>query len=430
MESMALLAALVLVGLNGFFVATEFALVKVRPTRIDELVRKQKPAALLVRRILSNLDPYLSATQLGITLASLALGWIGEPAFAHMFSPVLAWAGITDPLWLHRITLTASFMVLTVLHIVMGELAPKSLAILRAESVALAGAYPMHVFYVLCFPAIWFLGNISRFFLRIVGIDPMQVHHDQHSEEEIKIILNQARSAGLLSAERGELLRKALTLPTRTAKHLMVPRSEVVLLDIHDTFEENLARAMESKHNHFPLCDRELDEVIGMVALVDVLYAANKGPVDIQTLAQPIGYIPEMMSAERLLLEFRTRHTAMAVVVDEYGGASGIVTPADVVAAVMGEVADAHQGDMVSLPGGMYDVDGAAPLDEVANRLGIVVQETDVRTVAGHLMSRLGRMPRPGDRVLTSGYTFTVTEVEGPRVRRVRIQRENTPANK
>jgi CBS domain containing-hemolysin-like protein len=423
MDMLALLAALGLVALNAFFVATEFAIVKVRPTRIEELIRKQASGAQAVRRVIGHIDGYLSATQLGITLASLGLGWIGEPAFSRLLERPLAAMGIDDPLWQHRLALTTAFVLISFLHIVIGELAPKSIAIRRAEAVALAVSWPMQVFYVLFFPAIYVLNGVSNALLRITGVRGSG-HNEQHSEEEIKIILNQARSAGLLSASRSELLRKVLSLPAKTARHLMVPRNEVVFLDLNLSVEENLARAMDSGHTRFPLCDRELDDMVGVVDIRDLLYRARQGQVKLLELARPTPYFPEVMSAERLIVEFRQRHATMATVVDEYGGASGIVTPADVVAAVMGELDEEGDNEVVALPGGAYDVDGAAPLEEIEDTLKVAFHAHHTRTVAGFVMERLGRMPRVGDRIVESGYAFYIREVDGPRLRRVRIQRE------
>lgn len=426
MDIIALLLAVTLVLLNAFFVATEFAIVKVRPTRIEELIRKHRPGAQTVRRLIQNIDGYLSATQLGITLASLGLGWIGEPAFARLMVAPLAAIQITDPEWTHRIALATAFVTISFLHIVAGELVPKSLAIRRAETVALAVAYPMRVFYTLLFPAIWALNGLSNTLLKATGLTAGP-HGEHHSEEELKIILTQARSAGLLSASRSELLRKVLTLPAKTARHLMVPRNEVIFMDLNLSLEDNVNRAMESGHTRFPLCDRELDDVVGVVDIRDVLHRTRGGvEVDLRALARPAPYFPELMSAERLLAEFRQRRATMAVVVDEYGGASGIVTPADVISAVIGDLAEEGDADVVPLPGGAYDVDGIAPVEEVEETLKVSLNANNMRTVAGFLMERLGRMPRVGDRVLESGYTFNIVEVSGPKVRKVRIQREGT----
>ena len=428
MDILALIAALFLVALNGFFVATEFAIVKVRPTRIEELIQKNRPGAQVARKVIANIDGYLSATQLGITFASLGLGWIGEPAFARLLEIPLTAMGVTDPTWIHRIALTVAFLTISFLHIVVGELAPKSLAILRAESTALAVAYPIRLFYFIFFPAIWSLNGLANFLLRMFGVRAPLGEHETHSEEEIRMILSQARSAGLLSSARSEVLTKALSLPSKNARHLMIPRNEVLFLDINLSLEENLTRAMESGHRRFPLCDRELDEVVGIIDIRDVLYFSRNVEVELHSLAKPTIYFPEMMSAERLLAEFQKRRLSMAIIVDEYGGASGIVTTGDIVSSILGELDEPLDNDVVELPGGAYDVDGTAPIDEVEEALNTKFESKDMRTVAGFLMEKLGRMPRIGDRITENGLSFYVMDVNGPKVKRIRIRKLTLPS--
>ena len=448
MDILALLAALGLVALNGFFVATEFAIVKVRPTRLEELIREGRPGASAVRILVRNLDGYLSATQLGITLASLGLGWLGEPAFERIISGPLSRFGLDDPIgagwagnawdpttipWLHYTSLTLTFATISFLHIVVGELAPKSVAILRSDATAITVAWPMRVFYVIFLPLTWILNGISNQILRLAGLQPAGHGGETgHSEEEIKIILAQARSAGLLSSARSDILRRALSLPSKAARHVMVPRNDVVFLDINLSIEDNLIRSRDSTHTRFPLCDRELDDVLGIIDVRDVLFRLQHEadpPKDdaafLRSLAAEVAYFPETMPSERLLSEFRDRRIRMAVIVDEYGGASGIVTPADIVTMVMGELEEEEaSNEVVALPGGAYDVEGSATIEEVEETLQTTLPTEDMRTVAGLVIERLGRMPRPGDRIRESGFLFHVLEVEGPRVRRVRIQRD------
>ncbi|MBN1959566.1 MAG: HlyC/CorC family transporter [Deltaproteobacteria bacterium] len=406
--------------------ATEFAIVKVRPTRIEELNRQGRPGSTTARRIIANLDAYLSATQLGITLASLGLGWIGEPAFARIIEPVLAWFGIVDQVWVHRIALASAFGLITVLHIVLGELTPKSLAILRSESVALSVAYPMRLFYVLFYPFIFSLNKLATIVLHLCRLAPTKNLNDGHSEEEIRIILSQARSAGLLEPSRAALLSKALSLPTKTARHLMIPRSEVNILDANLNWQSNLTRAMEAGHTRFPLCERELDDVIGIIDIRRALFSCqSNSEVDLRMIATSPVYLPEMMSAERVLSELRAHNVKMAIVVDEYGSASGIVTAADVVIAVMGEFNNNDTMEVVSLPGGAFEVEGVATLEEVEENLHIGLASESSHTLAGYLMERIGRLPRAGDRVVQQGYIFDIIDVSGPRVQKIRIQRES-----
>ncbi|MFC1611599.1 hemolysin family protein [Myxococcota bacterium] len=432
MDVIALVLAFVLVAVNAFFVAAEFAIVKVRATRIEELISAHKPGAGMVRKVLGNIDAYLSACQLGITMASLALGWIGEPAFERLLRPafdaigleqMLLALGLENPSWVKWITAGIAFVIITFLHITVGEQAPKSLALIRAETMALAIVYPLRLFYILLFPFIWLINVFSLLIVRVTGTEVKKDRGDLPTEEELKLIVAQARSAGLLSVSRSEVLRKAMSLPTKTAKHLMVPRNEVAFLDVNLGLEENLERAMVGDHTLFPLCDRELDDVIGVVDIRDILFRARRGDVDMRARATPPAYLPELMSGERLLSEFRGRHIAMAIIVDEYGGTSGILTAADVVTAVMGEFEDDEDEEVVALPGGVYDVEGTATIEEVEEVLNISIDARDMRTVAGFLMEQLGRMPRAGDRVVVSEHAFNVMAVSGPRIQKVRIQR-------
>ncbi len=424
MDLVALALALLLVGVNAFFVAAEFALVKVRPTRIDELIRQNRPGATMVRQLLRQIDAYLSACQLGITMASLGLGWLGEPAFAHLLAPLFAQLGLVDPITIRAVSATIAFAVITFLHITLGEQAPKSLSIARAESIALAVAYPLRTIYLVFFPGIWLINTFSLWMVHLTGATTAPERRELPSEEELKIFVAQARSAGLLSASRSEVLRRAMSLPTKTAKHLMVPRSEVVFFDINLSADENLERARGAAHTRFPLCDRELDEVVGVVDVRDVLFAARQGPVDLRALATPPVYLPELMTAERVLTELRARHISMAVIVDEYGGAAGILTAADVVSAVLGEFEEDEGDYVVALPGGVFEVDGTATVEEVEEALEASLGAAQMRTVAGFVMHRLGRMPKVGDRVIAAGFNFAVLAVNGPRVERIRIQRQ------
>ena len=422
MDLLALLAAFFLVLLNGFFVATEFAIVKVRPSRIEQLIRDKRPGARGVRHMVTHLDSYLSATQFGITLASLGLGWLGEPAFARLIEPLLTGVGIESPLWIHRIAVFAAFGTISFLHIVVGELAPKSLALLRAESVALLAYYPMRLIHTLFYPFIWILNGLANGLLKSIGIDATEGHRDHHSEEELKIIVSQARSAGLLAGPRADLLDKAIGLSSKTARHMMVPRNDVVFLDINVPLEENLERAMASDYSRFPICDRELDNTLGVVRIRDLLSAIRKDPdLDIQTIILSIAFFPEIMSADRLMAEFPKRDSHMAIVVDEYGGASGILTPNDIVSTVMGELEEEDEQELVQLPSGAYDIEGGLELEELEDALSVKLPCDDMTTIAGFLMSRLGRMPQVGDKVHEAGYTFQVMELSGPRVKSVRV---------
>jgi len=375
---------------------------------------------------LGKMDAYLSTTQLGITLSSLALGWIGQPAFSRLLITPLALLGISDPTWVHRLTIPIVFAFISGLHIIIGELAPKTLAILRAEQVAMAIALPMRFVHWLLFPFTWVLNRLSDGFLAICGFNRDNSTPIAHSEEEIRLILAQARSAGMLSVARSELLHRTLSLANKNARFLMMPRNEVDFFDINLNLEDNLKRIKNSNHSRFPLCDRDLDALIGIVDVRVLLeQMQRKKEIDLKEICTTPRYYPEVIPAEVLLQEFRKHHHAMAIIVDEYGGTSGIVTSADIVTAVMGELDDDDDGDdMVHVGEGSYDVDGITPLEEVEEELHISLKTEGMRTITGWLMEKLGRMPKMGDRIKFSGYVFSVTDVLGPKVRRVRIERE------
>jgi len=423
MELLALISSLVLVFLNGFFVATEFAIVKVRSTRVEELITQNKKGAKGIRHMVSNLDSYLSATQLGITFASLGLGSIGEPAFANLIEPQLTKLGYDNPVLLHTIAVSFAFAIISFMHIVIGELAPKSLAIVKPEYVAAFAAYPMRIFHTLFYPFIYIFNGLAGMLLRLVGIDPQDYQNSIHSDDELRIILSQARSGGLLSETRAKLLERALGIRNKTARHVLVPRNEVVFLDTNLSHEENLERIRESPYSYFPLCDRELDHSKGVIHIRDFLEATWSTGASLLEFARPVTYLPETMTADRLLTEFNNRNISLAIIVDEYGGASGIVTASELVGEIMGDLHHVCDSDVVELASGAYEVDGSAELEELEETLGVSFDKTNITTIAGFLMREIGRMPNTGDRIRCHGLLLHVTAADGPKVRRVRIQK-------
>ncbi len=416
-------AALVLVALNGFFVATEFAIVKVRETRLDELAKAGASGAAAAKKVVGALDGYLSATQLGITLASLGLGWLGEPAFARLLEPVFARAGLEGAA-VHAGAIAVSFTLITFLHIVFGELAPKSLAIQKAEAVTLVVARPMQLFYVLFFPAIWALNTIATLALRAVGLRPAGESELGHSEEELRLIVTAMRTRGVAPRERLDVLERALKLPSRTAKDLMVARNDVAFLRLDQTPKERREIAARTGHTRFPVCTDELDHTVGILNLKDLYLRGQEPetPAELRAILREPYYVPETMRAEVLLREFRRRRQHLALVVDEYGGTAGLVTSEDVVAAVMGEVQDEYATwgpPIVALSTGAYTVDPTMSLDDFARHFGFELAAEageEVSTVGGLVMVELARMPAAGDRVTVGPLELTVDAMKGPRI--------------
>ncbi|QSQ24713.1 DUF21 domain-containing protein [Pyxidicoccus parkwayensis] len=433
MEWVFLGLAILLVFANGFFVATEFAIVKIRATRLQALVDEGQPGAATALKMVGHLDAYLSATQFGITLASLGLGWLGEPAFAKLLEPVLEKL-VPDsaaPTVAHTAAVVIGFSIITFLHIVVGELAPKSLAIQRAEATTLAVALPMRLFYFVFYPAIILLNGLAAWVLRLFGLHSVgEESHDAHSEDELRVILHSSAQAGAITTARAELLERALEMAQKTARQVMVPRNQVKFLDVEEPLDKCIADARAAGHTWLPVCRGNLDEVEGLVNAKDLFFLLSRG--ELRSLAQvqrPVLFIPENATLEQLLAEFRRRRRQTALVVDEHGGTSGLVTIADVVAEVVGDVAELGRRveEVRSLPGGRFELPGTTQLDDLEERLDVNFdldedEEGEVTTIAGYLMARLGRVPEKGDTLKLDMWRILVEEVDGPRVVRVVVE--------
>lgn len=423
-----LFVGLLLVALNGFFVAAEFALAKVRPTQIEPHAQRGERRGKVASLMLRQLDAYLSATQLGITLASIALGWVGEPAFAWILEPLIRMVpGATDAL-LHSLSLTASFAVVSVLHIVFGELVPKSIAIRSPAGVSLWAALPLYLFYWAAFPAIWLLNRAANGILRLIRIQPASEHEIAHSEEELRLLLASRHSARLSDSKR-DLLDNVFELFERVARQVMLPRSDVVYLSTQKSLAENLELARKSGHTRFPLCEEDLDSIVGVVHIKD-LFRATQPPDDLTRIARPVKFVPETLTLDRLLARMRTERLHLAAVLDEYGGVSGIVTLENVIEEIVGPIQDefdAERPELVDRGGGVYQVSGAMLIVDLEDELGIEISDRDSDTVAGIALSGIGRRPRVGDRVELPGIVLEVLEVQGNRIRSLRLHRVEAP---
>lgn len=431
MELGPLLLALGLVVANGFFVAIEFALVKVRQTQLEALVEEGRAGASLALSMRKQLDLWLSASQVGITLASLALGWVGEPAFSHLIEPLVLKAA-PDTEAAHAIAKTVgvvlAFTVITFLHIVIGEQVPKTLAIAQAERTSLLLAWPLRVFYVVFFPVIALLNGGTKLVLKLLGLEGTHSEHEEAlSEDELKMIFSSSAESGALQAQQAELLHRALSMMEKSARQVMVPRSQMKALDLESTLEENVALAHAAGHTWLPVIRGSLDRVEGLVNAKDLFYLLGRH--ELKSLAQvqrPVLFVPENVTLDQLLNEFRRRNKQMAVVVDEHGGTSGLVTLADVVAELVGKVAEIGRKvePMQKLPGGRLELPGTAQLDDIEHTLEVEfdVDKSQVTTIAGFLMAKLGRVPVNGDVWMMEDYRVVAVATDGPRVVTVRIE--------
>jgi CBS domain containing-hemolysin-like protein len=421
----ALLLAFVLVLVNGLFVAAEFSLIKVRPTQIEPAAQEGHRRAKMARHMIHHLDAYLSATQLGVTLASLGLGWVGEPAFAGLVRPVIAFlaSGPGHEGIVHSVSLTLSFLLITMLHIVLGELAPKWIAIERAETLALWLAPPVYFFHRLTFPAIWVLNRAATGLLRIFSLKPPTEGDRTHDEQELRLLL--ATSPGLhLTTQRRELLDNVFEISHRVARQIMVPRADVVYLSTARPLAENLRLARKSGHTRFPLCQGDLDHVIGLIHIKDI-FRRERPVSSLEELARDITFVPETLGVDRLLKRMRVERFHVAAVIDEYGGVSGIVTLENVIEEIVGNIQDefdsTERPEIQDRGNGVYQVSGAMLVEDLEAALHIELSDRDEDTIAGVVLSELGRRAVVGDTVELGPVTIEVLEVHLNRINTLRI---------
>jgi CBS domain containing-hemolysin-like protein len=419
-----------LICLNAFFVLAEMALVKARPARLQTLADAGRSDAASALHIIRDLTAYLSVIQFGVTLTALGLGWVGEPAVADTLERLLRPLLVEEPALLRALptfSVVVGFMLITILCLVLGELVPKGIAIQRAEGAAMAVATPLRLLYLLFFPGVWLVNRASGFVLRLFGLRAKPGQEQAHTEDELKIILASAAEMGTIDSTRAGLLERALAMTEKTARQILVPRTEVRYLDLEEPLERNVAEARAAGHTWMPVCRGNLDQVEGVVNAKDLFFLLSAG--QLKSLAQvqrPVLFVPENVTLEQLLAEFRKRRRQLAVVVDEHGGTSGIVSLADVVSEVVGEVAELGRRsvEVKTLPGGRFEVSGSTSLQDLAERLDVAfdVDTTDVTTIAGYLMAKLGRVPGPGDATAVGEWEVRVAETDGPRVVKVRIE--------
>jgi CBS domain containing-hemolysin-like protein len=434
MTAVYLIGTLFLVLLNAFFVASEFAIVKMRPTRLEQLIREGNSRAALALKISQHLDSYLSANQLGITLASLGLGWIGEPAIAHGIEPYLAFLGRASGVSAHGIAIGIAFAVITALHTVIGELAPKSLAIQMTERVTLLTAWPLHIFYLVMWPVIWLLNTMANGFVRIFGLKPASDAEMAHTSEELRLLLTRS-PAGLDPALRGMLVR-IFDLRRRTARHVMSLRSDAATLRANMTIEEAVRVMNEAGYSRYPVLDEQGRTVIGYLHLrdvFDVLGGRRKAQRVAELLRKPI-FARENTSVERLRLEMQARQVPVAIINSASGEFVGLVTMEDLLEEIVGEIRDENDDELPSIHrrgAGILDVDGRMLLADLERDTQVVLKPEvkTIETVGGYMLARLGHPPEASERVECEGYTLVATDVAGRRVRRVRIvPAEATPS--
>ncbi len=419
-DALGVASVFVLVLLNGFFVAAEFAIVKVRGTRIAELAGEGRRHAKVAQHLVGHLDAYLSATQLGITMASLGLGWVGEPALAHILAPLFDALGINNPNTIHVVSVIFAFGIITFLHIVIGELAPKSIAIQKAEAVTLWTASPLRLFYRIFRPIIWLFNGAATALLRLMDIQPASEAQLAHSEEELRMIISASQEGGHIDEVEQAIMRRALIFGEHAVGEIMVPRTEMASLPTEMAIAQALEEVAMSNHTRYPVYEDDMDDTIGYVHVKD-LYRADRSR-SVRTLLRPIGFIAETASIELALKRFQSTRTPLAIVVDEHGGTAGLVTIQDVIEELIGEVQDEfdHEAPLVEeLSEGSYSVDGAARLDYLEDAIDLRVPDEGFPNLGGRVFEQLQRRPRVGDEARVGNFEARILEVDGMRITRV-----------
>lgn len=426
-DLMRLLGVAGLVLANGFFVAAEFALVSVRRTRVEELVQQGQVGARAVKRALEDPDRFIAATQLGITIASLGLGWLGEPALAHLIEPILglfpeAWVGLAS----HSISAAIAFAVITFLHVVVGELMPKSIALQRPETTALFVAQPTLVTEILFKPAIWALNGTGNFLLKLIGMRAAAGHEMVHSVDELKMLVEASEEGGILEDTERDMLHAVFDFGDLTVREVMVPRTEMIAISADAPLDELIQLAAKHARSKYPVYEGDTDHVIGIAHVKDLVLVQHdqRRTATVRGLTREALFVPENIRLDLLLREFRARRQHVAIALDEYGGTAGLVTLDDLVEQIMGEVQDQFEKsppEIQRLPDGSVLVDGLTLIETVNERLGVKLEDEYYDTIAGFVLGRLGRMARVGDVVEVNGLRLKVEAMDGLRIARLSL---------
>jgi len=426
---MKLLLVLLLIAMNGFFVAAEFCCVRIRPSRLETLISEGSRQAKYAKYLTDHLNDALSVTQLGITLASLGLGWIGEPAVAELILPVTRWFGLDDVIG-HTLSLTIAFALITGGHIILGELTPKTLALQRYEGIMLSIALPLVIIERLTYPIVWLMNesaNLVAKYLLGVNVDG-ETDADAHSEEEIRLLMEESRRQGLVDKTEADFVDNVFDFADLNTREIMVPRTDMVCIYLEDSMEETMKTIVEGRFTRYPICREDKDHIIGFLHVKDLLHHFHEYPhqrLNLRRLARKALVVPESMDVSVLLKTMQRSHSQLAIVVDEFGGTAGLVTIEDIVEEIVGDIQDEFDEERPTAEarGGLvYSVDAKMLLEELEDILELDIEDDDVDTVGGWLYDQIGGTPRVGMMASAHGATLFVEEVDGARITRVLIQ--------
>lgn len=421
--------AIFFVLLNAFFVLSEFAIVKIRKSRLEELSKEKVPNAKLALEMSNNLDTYLSATQLGITLSSLALGWIGEPAVARVIEgPISKYFG-DNQILVHTISFAIAFTIITLLHVVLGELVPKSVAIAKPEKSTLRIARPLYIFHVVFSPLIKTFEFLASLALKLLDIKPAKESEVAHSEEEIKIIVGESLKGGVLDSFETEIIKNAVDFSDIVAKEIMTPRRDMVCINKQKSYEENIKLIIESKYTRYPYIDGSKDVILGMIHIRDILELdfGNKRK-DFDGIVRKFIIVPETLSISKILVMMNKQQISAALVVDEYGGTSGILTMEDIMEEILGDLNDEHDdasANFKKINDDIYEFNGRFDIESVEELLGINFDdETEQLTIGGYVFNLIGRLPVVGDKTEDENCYYEVRKMDGASISSVKVRKK------
>ena len=439
-SSLMILLALLLVALNALFVAAEFSFVRVRPTRVEQLVLEGNSRAKYVSFGLNRLDGYLSVCQLGITLSSLGLGWLGEPAVGRLLESLLLTVGLRlNDAVLSSVAVIVAFLFITFLHVVFGELAPKTVAIQKAEAIALFLAWPLRVFYTLFYPGVVVFNGAANLFIRLFNVEPATESEMTHTQEELQVLITDSYKSGHIGETEQTMLQNVFYFEELVACDVMLPRPDVVFLYKHKTIEENIEIARATGHTRYPVCDETADDILGFVHIKDLFFLAFRAQEaeyrnndngtnkpSLMEVIRAVEFVPEYLPLAQLLHKFQKEKQQLAIVVDEYGINVGIVTMEDILEELVGDIQDefdSEEPEILQADDGSFSVSGKMLIDDLASyvRLDYDEEENDYNTVAGYVIGFLNRIPEEGDEALIGGVRFDVVKMDGLRIDRLKI---------
>ncbi|MCM3003479.1 hemolysin family protein [Priestia koreensis] len=427
MDIFNLVLVAILIALTAFFVATEFAIVKVRSSRIDQLIAEGSRNARAAKRIISNLDEYLSACQLGITITALALGWIAEPAVKRLLDPLFESLPLSESVS-DVIAFIIAFSIVTFIHVVVGELAPKTFAIQKAEALTLLTARPIILFYKVMYPFIWILNGSARVITGMFGLKPVAEHELAHSEEELRIILSESYKSGEINQSEFKYVNKIFEFDDRVAKEIMVPRTEIVSFDQEDALDYILEVVKEEKFTRYPVVDGDKDHIIGVVNMkeifTDYVFDKEKTNINLRDYVRPVIQVIESIPIHDLLLKMQKERIHMAILIDEYGGTAGLVTVEDILEEIVGEIRDEFDADerpsIQKVTDDHYIIDGKVLVGEVNDLLGTEIDDKDVDTIGGWVLTEKYDIEQ-GQIIPFGSYEFMVREMEGHHIQYLEV---------